>query len=114
MRIEATNDIRNTAHAVCEKDIRNTARQRDRLKDIRNTAREHFSINSYSIMFYYGKAFVAYYEDYARRNNCYELRMGTNVINIRARHMYTSLGYDEVGVVDCVFNGIPGVKLVCL
>ena len=62
----------------------------------------------------YGKMFVAYYEDYARRENCCELRMDTNVINMRARRMYANLGYDEVGVVDCVFNGISGVKLVCL
>ena len=62
----------------------------------------------------YGKAFVAYYEDYARKNNCFELRMDTNVVNMRARQMYTKLGYNEVGVVDCVFNGIPEVKLVCL
>ena len=62
----------------------------------------------------YGKAFVAYYENYARRNSCCELRIDTNVINMRARQMYANLGYDEVGVVDCVFNGIPEVKLVCL
>ena len=62
----------------------------------------------------YGKAFVAYYEDYARRNNCRELRMDTNIVNMRARQMYANLGFDEVGVVDCVFNGIPEVKLVCL
>ena len=62
----------------------------------------------------YGKAFVAYYENYARRNSCCELRIDTNVINMRARQMYANLGYDEVGVVDCVFNGISGVKLVCL
>jgi hypothetical protein len=40
--------------------------------------------------------------------------MDTNIINMRARKMYANLGYDEVGVVDCVFNGISGVKLVCL
>ncbi len=40
--------------------------------------------------------------------------MDTNVVNMRARQMYANLGYDEVGVVDCVFNGIPEVKLVCL
>lgn len=62
----------------------------------------------------YGKKFVAYYEDYACKKNCCELRMDTNVINMRARQMYANLGYDEVGVVDCVFNGIPEVKLVCL
>lgn len=62
----------------------------------------------------YGKAFVAYYESYARQNHCPELRMDTNVINQRARQMYHQLGYEEIGIVGCVFNGIPGVKLVCL
>lgn len=62
----------------------------------------------------YGKAFVAYYEDYARQNDCCELRMDTNLINNRARSMYAHLGYEEIDVVDCVFNGISGVKLVCL
>ena len=40
--------------------------------------------------------------------------MDTNAINSRARKMYSDLGYDEVGIVDCRFNGIDGVKLVCL
>lgn len=40
--------------------------------------------------------------------------MDTNIVNMRARQMYANLGFDEVGVVDCVFNGIPEVKLVCL
>ena len=62
----------------------------------------------------YGKAFVSYYENYARGNNCHELRMDTNIVNTRARKMYANLGYDEVGIVDCIFNGIPEVKLVCL
>ena len=31
-----------------------------------------------------------------------------------ARAMYQKLGYEERGIVPCVFNGIPGVQLVCL
>ena len=62
----------------------------------------------------YGKAFVAYYEKYAREHYCFELRMDTNVTNKRARCLYQKLGYEEVGVVKCVFNHIPNVQLVCL
>lgn len=62
----------------------------------------------------YGKAFVAFYEEYAAIHGCMELRMDTNVRNLRARQMYKRLGYKEAGVVECVFNGIAGVKLVCL
>ncbi len=61
-----------------------------------------------------GRAFVAFYEDYAKQNGCSALRMDTNVKNSRARKLYQSLGYEEVGVVLCVFNGIPDVELVCL
>lgn len=62
----------------------------------------------------YGKAFVAFYEEYARRHNCFALRMDTNARNTRAREMYRKLGYEEIGIVTCVFNGIPNVRLVCL
>lgn len=62
----------------------------------------------------YGKAFVAFYEEYAKQHNCNELRMDTNARNERARQMYRKLGYEEVGIVECVFNGIPDVQLVCL
>ncbi len=61
-----------------------------------------------------GRAFVAYYENYAKENGCPALRMDTNVTNARARKLYQSLGYEEIGIVSCVFNGIPDVKLVCL
>lgn len=61
-----------------------------------------------------GKAFVVFYEDYALKNGCKELRMDTNAKNERARAMYQKLGYEEVDIVPCVFNGIPDVKLVCL
>lgn len=61
-----------------------------------------------------GKAFVAYYESYAREHGCKVLRMDTNARNTRARGLYKHLGYEEVGIVPCVFNGIPNVQLVCL
>ena len=62
----------------------------------------------------FGKAFVAFYEDYARENGCPCLRMDTNAINAAARAMYRKLGYREAGIVPCVFNGIEGVGLVLL
>ena len=61
-----------------------------------------------------GRAFVDFYESYAKEQGYPYLRMDTNVINKRARELYSLLGYDEIGVVSCVFNGIPGVRLVCL
>ena len=62
----------------------------------------------------YGKAFVAWYEGYALSHGCPYLRMDTNERNTAARSLYAKLGYAEPGIVDCTFNGIPGVKLVCL
>jgi len=62
----------------------------------------------------YGKAFVDFYEKYALENGCPYLRMDTNEKNARARAMYRKLGYKEVSIVPCVFNGIDGVQLVCL
>lgn len=62
----------------------------------------------------YGRAFVRYYENYARLNGCAELRMDTNARNLAARSLYAKLGYKEIGVVPTVFNGIPGVQLVLL
>lgn len=61
-----------------------------------------------------GKAFVSFYEDYARQHGCPYLRMDTNARNLRARAMYQKLGYQEIGIVPCVFNGIDGVRLVLL
>lgn len=61
-----------------------------------------------------GKRFVRFYEDYARAHGCRYLRMDTNVINKAARGLYGKLGYREVGIVPCEFNGIAGVRLVCL
>ena len=62
----------------------------------------------------YGKAFVNFYEDYAMKHNCDELRMDTNAKNKNARAMYRKLGYEEIDIVPCVFNGIPDVMLVCM
>ena len=62
----------------------------------------------------FGRAFVAFYEDYALSHGCPYLRMDTNERNAAARALYAKLGFSEPGIVDCDFNGIPGVKLVCL
>lgn len=62
----------------------------------------------------YGTAFVDFYEKYSRENGCPYLRMDTNEKNSAARSLYKKLGYKEVSVVPCVFNGIDGVRLVCL
>ncbi len=62
----------------------------------------------------YGSRFVDFYEAYARENGCPYLRMDTNERNLAARALYKKLGYREVGIVPCAFNGIPDVRLVCL
>lgn len=61
-----------------------------------------------------GRAFVRYYEEYARNNGCRCLRIDTNARNTRARAMYAKLGFEEIDIVPCVFNGIPNVQLVLL
>lgn len=61
-----------------------------------------------------GRSFVAFYEAYAREHGCRYLRMDTNEKNLPARQLYKKLGYREAGIVPCEFNGIPGVRLVCL
>ena len=62
----------------------------------------------------YGKAFVAFYENYAKQHNCVALRMDTNIRNTKARNLYKKLGHEETGSINCIFNGIPDVQLVCL
>lgn len=62
----------------------------------------------------YGKAFVSFYEEYARAQGYRYLRMDTNERNARARVMYQKLGYREIGIIPTVFNGIAGVNLVLL
>lgn len=62
----------------------------------------------------YGKAFVKFYEDYAASNACKFLRMDTNERNANARSLYKKLGYTEVGIVPCDFNGLKQIHLVLL
>ena len=57
---------------------------------------------------------IAFYEDMARSTGRPFLRIDTNVLNTPARSLYRRLGYREAGVVGCTFNGLPGVRLVCL
>ena len=61
-----------------------------------------------------GSAFIRFYEDMARALGCTCLRMDTNVTNRPARRLYAHLGFQEAGVVSCLFNGLKGVQLVCL
>ncbi|MCD7749568.1 MAG: GNAT family N-acetyltransferase [Oscillospiraceae bacterium] len=62
----------------------------------------------------YGSSFVRFYEQYARERGCPFLRMDTNVRNTAARALYQRLGYQEGSVVPCTFNGLEGVRLLCL
>lgn len=62
----------------------------------------------------YGKSFVDFYERYAISQGCHYLRIDTNAKNDNARAMYKKLGYKEIGIVPCVFNGIKDVQLVLL
>lgn len=62
----------------------------------------------------YGSAFVDFYERYAKDSGCQALRMDTNIRNTPARSLYAKLGYQEITVVPCRFNGIDGVELVLL
>lgn len=57
--------------------------------------------------------FVRFYEQYAARCGCTCLRLDTNATNLPGRALYPKLGYSEVGVVPCTFNGIEGVNLLC-
>lgn len=62
----------------------------------------------------YGKAFMRFYEAYAARLGCKYLRLDTNQRNDKARAFYNKLGYEEIDIVPCEFNGIPDVHLVLL
>lgn len=62
----------------------------------------------------YATAFCKFYEEYALEHGCNYLRIDTNEKNKNARKLYKKLGYKEVGIVPCIFNGIEGVPLVCL
>lgn len=62
----------------------------------------------------YATAFLTFYENSARERSCPYLRLDTNEKNTIARRLYKKAGYQEVGVIPCVFNGISGVQLVCM
>ena len=62
----------------------------------------------------YGSEFLKFYEDYALQHGCRYLRLDTNARNAAARAFYKSHGYEEIGIVPTVFNGIPGVDLVLI
>lgn len=62
----------------------------------------------------YGTAFAQFYEDYARLHGCGYLRIDTNEKNVAARRFYKNLGYKEIGVVNCVFNGLKDINLVLI
>ena len=62
----------------------------------------------------YGRRFAEYYEQYALSKGCRYLRIDTNARNTAARAFYKKLGYEEIDIVPCEFNGIPDVKLVLL
>ena len=57
---------------------------------------------------------IEYYEETAAKRQCSVLRMDTNFRNERARAIYRKYGYRESGVVDCNFNGIPDVQMICM
>ena len=62
----------------------------------------------------YGTAFVKFYEALGRDTGRPCLRIDTNARNTPARVLYAKLGYTEAGIVEGTFNGISGVRLVCL
>ena len=61
-----------------------------------------------------GRAFETFYEQEAKRQGCRYLRIDTNVRNTRARRLYHSLGYKEISVAPCTFNGLSDIDLVLL
>lgn len=61
-----------------------------------------------------GRAFARFYEDMGRSLGCSWLRIDTNARNTNARAFYNTLGYRQVAVRPCVFNGLADVALVLL
>jgi len=62
----------------------------------------------------FGKEFVKFYESFARQTGCKYLRIDTNEKNTSARKLYSFLGYEEIGCIPCVFNGLNGVNLILI
>ena len=77
-------------------------------------ARMHSIYQTGGESFVQDKPWYQVYVDYALQNGCPVLRIDTNAKNTAARAMYAKHGYMESGVIPCVFNGIPGVDLVCM
>lgn len=61
-----------------------------------------------------GRTFEQFYVSYAKAQNCPYLRIDTNARNTAARQFYQNLGYREIAVRPCVFNGLADVNLVLL
>lgn len=61
-----------------------------------------------------GRAFEAFYERYALDQGCPYLRIDTNARNAAARRLYAHLGYREIAVLPCQFNGLDNIDLVLL
>ena len=63
----------------------------------------------------YARAFLDFYEAWAREHGCPELRIDTNDRNLPAQAMYLRHGYRIIGVVPAkVFNGIRDIRLVLM
>lgn len=61
-----------------------------------------------------GHKFVLFYEEYACQSHCRVLRMDTQAQNVVARKMYAKMGFKEVGIIHCPFQGIQSIQLVLL
>ena len=61
-----------------------------------------------------GAEFLGFYEDYARRHGCTELRIDTQTRNMNARRFYPKFGFQEIGIVKCEFYGCGTVDLVLM
>ena len=63
----------------------------------------------------YARAFLAFYENYARKHGWPELRIDTNDKNKPAQAMYLRHGYRVIGIAPAkVFNGILDINLMLL
>lgn len=61
-----------------------------------------------------GRQMVQFYEEYALQHQAPYLRIDTNVKNVRARGLYTSMGYEERDVFAWVVNDIHLMDLILL
>ena len=59
-------------------------------------------------------AFVRYYEVCDRAHGCRYLRIDTHERNTAARRLYHKLGFEEISVAPCTFNGLEGIRLMLL